>query len=117
MLLLQYAKKDELLSQILVTTDAPRSLLLDYVRLLGQDAKSLEQRELLSTSGEAQFRDPATPGEKIASSIGHALISQQKVNWEDDPDLAHIEAVAAELSDKTDDQKLWQELFDRIEKL
>jgi len=111
------SKKDELLNQILATTDAPRSLLLDYIRTVGQDAKNLEAHELLSTSGTGQFRDPITPGEKIASSIQHALISQQKVSWEDDPELAHIESIAGELTDRTNDQALWQELFDRIEKL
>lgn len=111
------SRKDELLNQILATTHAARDLLVEYIRLIGQDAKNLEQHELLSTSGAAQFREPVTPGEKIASSLQHALISQEAVNWEDDPKLAHIESIAGELTDKTDDQALWQELFERIEKL
>lgn len=109
--------KDGLLAKILATTNAPRSLLIKYVTLVVNEAKGLKQNELLSKSGMNEFRDPATPGEKIASEIQHALISQQKVNWEDDPELAHIEAIAGELTDKTDSQKLWQELFERIEKL
>lgn len=111
------SRKDELLNQILATTHAPRDLLVEYIRLIGQGAKNLEQYELLSTSGAAQFRDPTTPGEKLASSLQHALISQESINWEDDPELAHIEAIAGELTDRTDDQTLWQELFERIEKL
>jgi hypothetical protein len=111
------SRRDELLNQILTTTNASRDILVEYVKVMGQDAKSLEHNDLLSLGGAAQFRDPTTPGEKIATSIQHALISQEKVNWEDDPKLAHIEAIATELTDRTDDQKLWQELFDRIEKL
>lgn len=71
--------KNDLLTNILATTDAPRNLLIKYVTLAVDEAKSLKQNELLSTSGANEFRDPATPGEKIASEIHHALISQQKV--------------------------------------
>jgi hypothetical protein len=109
--------KDGLLAKILATTNAPRSLLIKYVTLVVNEAKDLKQNELLSKSGMNEFRNPATSDEKIASEIHHALISQQKVNWEDDPELAHIEAVAGELMGKTDDPTLWQELFDRVEKL
>jgi hypothetical protein len=97
--------KDDLLTNVLVT-DAPRNLLIKYVILAVNEAKGLKQNELLSTSGMNEFREPATPGEKIASEIHHVLISQQKVNWEDDPELAHIEAIAGELMGKTDDPTL-----------
>jgi hypothetical protein len=109
--------KHDLLTKILATADAPRGLLIEYVTLIVNEAKSLDQNELLAMSGTNDFREPATQGEKIASSLQHALISQESVNWKDDPELAHIEAIADELTDKTDDQELWQELFERIEKL
>jgi hypothetical protein len=88
-------KEDQLLTSILSTTHAERALVVDYLKLQAHGTKSPE----------------------IAGNIFNALIQQEYVNWEDDAELAHIENIAQTLVDKNDDQALWKELFERIEKL
>ena len=53
----------------------------------------------------------------ITATIQNALLPQDYVNWEDDPELAHIETIVGDLQNNPDDKKLWDELVRRINKL
>lgn len=88
-------------------------MLVEYVKVKTTEAMGLDSKELLCKSGNNQFREPQTPGERIANDIHNALLQQDRVSWGDDVELAFIEDIAHELCDQTDDAKLWQELFDR----
>jgi hypothetical protein len=110
-------KEDVLLTTILSTTHAERKLIVEYLKLQSKKARDLNNNDLQLKNSDAEHRDPRTPGEKIASNIFSALIQQEYVNWEDDESLAHIQDIAQRLTDKTDDRALWEELFNRINKL
>lgn len=88
--------EDEALATILSSTRADRKLVVGYLKLQ-------------TASG--------TKSPEIASNIFNALIQQEYVNWEDDAELTHIEDIAQTLADRTDDDKLWGELFNRINAL
>ena len=53
----------------------------------------------------------------ITATIQNALLPQDYVNWEDDPELAHIETIVGDLQNNPDDKKLWDALVRRINKL
>ena len=102
---------------IVVSGRAPRKSLVEYIQLLCAKAQKLNRAELLRKSGDGQFRTAVSPGEKLAASIQDALLRQDYVNSKDNPDLAYIESLTTELTDQTDNIKLWSELFKKVDEL
>lgn len=99
--------------------DAPRVLLVRYLKQLAAEAKALSdlEREIRGNYSALNAKFPQTIGEDIASDISSSLAWQDWINWDDAPDLEYIGSVAGQLERFTDDHALWQELFEKIDKL
>jgi len=109
--------EDQLFNKIINTTHAPRGLLIRYIQSRCARARGIPLDELVKKSGNDQYRDPVTIGEKIAGDIHHVLVQQEYVNWSEDPELADIMGLAYGLTDRTEDEKSWEELFKKVSDL
>lgn len=109
--------QDELLDSIIATTNAPRGQVATYLKNICKEAKALDKKTLLERSGDNEYRKPEAKGEKIAGQINHILLQQEYVNWGNDDELAEIQDLSFILTANPEKQDVWQELFERIEKL
>lgn len=100
--------KEDLYRTITATVQAPRPLLVEYSKLVANEAQKLPEDKLSARSGDSQFREPYEPGELLAAKLFHALVMQRSL----DDDLQSICAIAEHLQSYTDDLASWREFFD-----
>ncbi len=105
----------DIYTQIVSTTSASRTKILEYLNEVASEASELPPRELLAKSGDSQFREPQAAGEKIVSEVLHVLLMQDAT--EDDPALLEIRDIAQQLVSQTQDIAMWAELIERIHAL
>lgn len=112
-------KSTELYSLITHLAEAPRELIVAYIKLMVDEAKELpaNERESRGDYHNLSNKFPQTKGEDIASDISSCLATQDWLNWDSDPQLEEIGSIAGSLEMYTDDHMLWQELFERADKL
>jgi hypothetical protein len=99
--------KEDLYRTITSTIDAPRSILVEYVRLVASEAKKMPTNDLYARSGGSQFREPQKQGERLAANAFHALVMQESLT----DDLENVCSILQDLTSNTDDEKLWDEFF------
>src|SRR5688572_29632903 len=109
--------QDKLLNSIMATTHASRPQVAIYLKLICKEAQALDRKSMFKRSGNGEYREPLAPGEKIAGHIHHVLLQQEYVNPKDDSELDEIQDLSYVLMTNPERHELWQELFDRIEKL
>ncbi len=65
----------------------------------------------------SDVRFPITKGVDVAGYIAGVLLPHSWIDWDTHPELEDIGSLASELDWQTDDKKLWQELFEKVDKL
>ena len=97
---------------------ASRGLLVAYLKLLAEKAKSTPMSKLESRGNySTNIQFPQTIGEGLASEISSCLAWQEWVNEDDTPDLAEVASTATQLERSTDSHALWQKLLSDIDNL
>lgn len=110
--------KTVLRNQIFSYETPSRDLVVAYVKLLCDEAKRLS----IGERSRGDYRNPAhkfpqARGEDIASDISSVLAQQGWIDWESEPELEAIGSIAGNLEINTDNQNLWQELFEKADRL
>ena len=112
-------KSDALWEKIYNNTNAPRQLLVEYVKELASEAKQLpiDEREARGDYADSSKKFPQTRGEEIANAINYALSMQDWIDYETADDLEEVGEIAGNLEISPDKHKLWQELFAKVDEL
>lgn len=113
--IMQYMSRDDLYTQLTSTPEAPRSMIVGYLKSVAEDIGRIPTNDLAIRSGESQFREAQSQGEVIAAKVLHVLLPQSNVD--NDVELQEIRNIAQELIDQNDDLVLWAEFMDKVEKL
>jgi hypothetical protein len=110
---------NHLRQQVFSTGYTPRETLVTYIKALGAEAKQLapNEREARGDYTNKANKFPQTKGEDIASDIQSGISQQDWVRHDTDDDLEEVAEIAGSLEINTDDHKLWQELFEKIDNL
>jgi len=110
--------KTILRNAILATEHPPRNLVVEYIKLLCDEARQIPFAELATRVEQSMPRTfPATRGEDIASDISSCLAQQNWIDWRSDPQLEEIGSIAASLEIHPDNKEAWLELFEKIDRL
>ena len=110
---------NQLRHQVYSTTNAPRELLVAYVKALVKQAKQLppNEREARGDLSRPGYEPQQTRGEDIVWDILSCLLQQDWISYDTADDLEEIIEVASQLDINADDHELWQALFEKVDNL
>jgi hypothetical protein len=98
-------------------TSAPRDDIVKYIKMVVIEAKSHPIHELTVRRDNGQGLASLSLGETIASKIITVLARQDWLDEESDQELSEILEIAGQLDINSQDELLWSELFEKVEKL
>ena len=119
MVLFGIMNKAKLRHAIYSTIKPDRELVVQYVKLLSDEARNLSagERESRGDYRDSIRKFPQTKGEDIASEISSCLAQQEWIDWDTEPELEDIASIAGNLEINTEDGELWRALFSKVDQL
>lgn len=105
-------KSDELWQSIVEARgQAPRSLIVEYVKAVIDEAKGLPFEKLAVSNSEGSMSEGEVVVSKLIAGLG------QQVWLEEDDELSRVLELAGDLDMRAEDRQLWGELFEVIDRL
>jgi len=114
------SNSDEIWKQVYPhATHVPRKLIVAYIKAVADEAKALpaHEREAPEINKDGSVNRDAK-GVKDVSKIVTCIASQDWIDEKSEPKLEEILSAATQLDmNNTHDKQLWQELFEKVERL